>query len=463
MYKEDELNQLITKIFNKIESRTDYVFSEEDRELTFNNNIHNEKNYLDFKRDYRTFMIYTRCFFCGNVFKRTRRNFVDYPEKDKNLCLTCKHYIPDPYDNNTTLESITEYHLHHTNKETGEYFGIKNIKNYFKSIGYKRPKRFSRNVINQKHREIYKDSDRVKEINQKRRETMLDKYGVSHQMYLDKTKEKMKETSMKRFGVENPMQAIEVQEKAQKTNLDKYGVPYTFQAEEVKDKIKSTNLERFGVENPVHSEEVRNKISATNLEKYGAEFPFQSDIVQQKIRDQYLTGIPQQKCHDTKTKNGTHNSSSLEDQVYLMLKDRFNEVKRQYRSEEYPFNCDFYISDISLYIECDFHWTHMGELFTGSPEQLVKLEELESRIERSQYYKSAIITWTEKDVQKAKVAIDNNARLLIFYNIQEVEDFLELNAEEMEDFILKQNTDRMIKLTKEQQDDVISRTFHRGL
>ena len=105
----------------------------------------------------------------------------------------------------------------------------------------------------------------------------------------------------------------------------------------------------------------------------------------------------------------------------------------------------------------------MGELFTGSPEQLVKLEELESRIERSQYYKSAIITWTEKDVQKAKVAIDNNARLLIFYNIQEVEDFLELDAEEMEDFILKQNTDRMLELTKEQQDDVISRTFHRGL
>ena len=29
--------------------------------------------------------------------------------------------------------------------------------------------------------------------------------------------------------------------------------------------------------------------------------------------------------------------------------------------DRYPFACDFYISSLDLFIECNYHWTHGGK------------------------------------------------------------------------------------------------------
>lgn len=47
-------------------------------------------------------------------------------------------------------------------------------------------------------------------------------------------------------------------------------------------------------------------------------------------------------------------------------------VKRQYKSELYPFACDFYIQNLDLYIECNFHWTHGGHKFDKNNENDIK-------------------------------------------------------------------------------------------
>ena len=41
-----------------------------------------------------------------------------------------------------------------------------------------------------------------------------------------------------------------------------------------------------------------------------------------------------------------------------LLQEKFKSVKRQYKSDLYPFNCDFYLPECDLYIEFQGHWSH---------------------------------------------------------------------------------------------------------
>lgn len=54
------------------------------------------------------------------------------------------------------------------------------------------------------------------------------------------------------------------------------------------------------------------------------------------------------------------NTSKSEEMSYVLLVERFgaNDILRQYKSEEYPFACDFYIKSRNIYIECNYCWTH---------------------------------------------------------------------------------------------------------
>ena len=46
------------------------------------------------------------------------------------------------------------------------------------------------------------------------------------------------------------------------------------------------------------------------------------------------------------------------------------DIIRQYKSDLYPFACDFYIPSLDLYIECNYHWTHGNKLYEGTKEGL---------------------------------------------------------------------------------------------
>lgn len=79
----------------------------------------------------------------------------------------------------------------------------------------------------------------------------------------------------------------------------------------------------------------------------------------------------QQKIIAAKKKNGTVNSSKPEEKSYELLCSHFSkeDVVRQYHSDVYPFNCDFYIKSIDTYIECNYNWTHGGHWFDESNEE----------------------------------------------------------------------------------------------
>ena len=121
----------------------------------------------------------------------------------------------------------------------------------------------------------------------------------------------------------------------------------------------------------------------------------------------------------TKRKNGTFNTSKPEQEIKRLLEEKFPNVQYQYKSEKYPFNCDFYIPELDLYIEFQGIWTHGKHPFSESVEDLETLDKWKTESITSEFYKNAIEVWTIKDVEKRKIALQNNINLLEFFTIDE--------------------------------------------
>ena len=103
-------------------------------------------------------------------------------------------------------------------------------------------------------------------------------------------------------------------------------------------------------------------------------------------------------------------------------------MKRNYKNvTKYPFNCDFYIPELDLYIECNFHWTHGHKPFDKDDEYCKKqLFNWKFKAENSQFYKNAINTWTVRDVNKRKIAQENKLNYIEFWNLNEIKTWLEM-------------------------------------
>jgi hypothetical protein len=107
--------------------------------------------------------------------------------------------------------------------------------------------------------------------------------------------------------------------------LLKYGVLFPAQADIVKEHIKESCIKHFGVDNYWKTDE--NKLKANSTEAI-------------------------QKAIETKKKRHTLNTSNIEKHFEEYLKNNFNnDFVYNYKSELYPFNCDFYIKSLELYIE----------------------------------------------------------------------------------------------------------------
>ena len=130
----------------------------------------------------------------------------------------------------------------------------------------------------------------------------------------------------------------------------------------------------------------------------------------------------QQKRHSTMKANNSFNSSKPEQYIKEILEQTFNKVHYQYRSNLYPFNCDFYIEDLDLFIELNFHWTHGGRLFNSICQDCLKqLNDWQEKAKSSKFYQNAIYTWTDLDVRKAQCAKDNGLNWMAFYSLEEFE------------------------------------------
>jgi hypothetical protein len=139
--------------------------------------------------------------------------------------------------------------------------------------------------------------------NEKIRKTTIKKYGVDHISKSNEIINKKKETNLEKYGVSTPLLLKSIKSKI----LEKYGVENVFSSENIKEKIKKTNLEKYGVENVFSSENIKEKIKKTNLEKYGVEYFINSDYFLSNINNIKIkikeTNIENHGGHPSKNEN----------------------------------------------------------------------------------------------------------------------------------------------------------------
>ncbi len=308
------------------------------------------------------------------------------------------------------------------------------------------------------------------------------KYGVRSTLQLEENKEKSKQTCIKHYGVDHPLKSKQIRNQIKQTNKEKYGYEFISQSEECKNKVKQTCLERygseyyftsqdckqktiekFGVDNyrktneckqlvsqycKEHKEELLEKRKQTCLERYGVDNPLKVKKIRERIKQtclkkygallyvqskeykQWISEHPEIikewniKSYNTKKKNGTLGGphSIQEDQSYELLKEKYPDIVRQYRSEFYPFNCDFYIPSLDLYIECQYYPTHGNHPFNSNDENDIKYIEYLSKTKFGSYI------WTINDPLKRNIAKENNLNYLEFFNINELKKWLNKNG-----------------------------------
>lgn len=116
--------------------------------------------------------------------------------------------------------------------------------------------------------------------------------------------------------------------------------------------------------------------------------------------------------HNDKKKHNLFNTSIPEEKLNDLLVEKYgkNDVFRQFISKEYPWHCDFYIKSLDIFIELQCMWTHGGHPYNpNSIEDQAKLQRWQSIANNgSRVYKNAIKVWTVSDLNKRKIAKENN-------------------------------------------------------
>ena len=173
---------------------------------------------------------------------------------------------------------------------------------------------------------------------------------------------------------------------------------------------------KYGVDHYNKTNDFKLKVKRTCLKKYGVDNPVKVECFKQKM-------------FNSKLKNKSFNSSEVEDNLYKLLIDKFgnNDIRRQYKSDEYPFLCDFYIKSLDLYIELNAFWTHGGHYYNSDDKHDVDLaKSWLIKGEISTFYKKAHYVWTVSDLAKRDFAIKNGINYLIFWdnNLLDAKDWL---------------------------------------
>ena len=222
----------------------------------------------------------------------------------------------------------------------------------------------------------------------------------------NKRLEKCKITSNAKYGCDWPTQNKEICNKAVNTKIEKYG------KESISQSLKNW-CNNHNVSAPICVPEIKSKISQKIHSKYGVNWFLSSDYINSIRCNKEIIN----KICETKWKNKTFNSSKIEHLFLQYLQNRFgnDDVLSQYKSIEYPYNCDFYIKSIHLYIEIQGYWTHGNHPYDEQNEcDRNTLNKWKNK--GSKKYLEAIQTWTIRDVEKRNVAKDNKLNYLEIFS-----------------------------------------------
>ena len=142
--------------------------------------------------------------------------------------------------------------------------------------------------------------NRSSEVKQKKKDSLLKKYGFDNPSKVKSIQDKKIETSILNHGTSSPNQAESVKQKKIDSSRIHYGVDHPHMIKEIRSKVKRTMKERFGVEFSFQSEELLEKSRLTSLKNWGTDHPMESNKVKEIHKQSMLF------------KYGVENSSQLE-------------------------------------------------------------------------------------------------------------------------------------------------------
>ena len=99
------------------------------------------------------------------------------------------------------------------------------------------------------------------------------------------TKEKRKNTVLNKYGVDNVSKSDIVKKRQEETNIVRYGTKSSFQNDEVKNKWKNTIKEKYGVDHIFKLDSIKEKSIKTSIEKYGTKHFVQSEDYKKLLQD----------------------------------------------------------------------------------------------------------------------------------------------------------------------------------
>lgn len=207
----------------------------------------------------------------------------------------------------------------------------------------------------------------------------------------------MKQGMLDKYGVDNPFKLDEFQAIAAETRKEKYGAEYTLASgSALRDAARQTFAEHM--QDDAFRKELNEKKCATNTALYGVPYVVQSPVFQAKM-------------NATKHKNGTFNSSNIEECIKAL--DIF---KSQYKKDvRYPYLCDFYDKDKDLFIEVNASWTHNFHWYDADSDAVI-VNAWKKKSDDSQYYASALKIFTKSDVEKRECARKNNLNYVTLWD-----------------------------------------------
>lgn len=252
-------------------------------------------------------------------------------------------------------------------------------------------------------------------IRLKRVDTTMARYGVANAMQAASVRERQIQTNMERYGVPNPMQSKEVQAILRNSVQEKYGADCTLAVPAVREKIDAVFMEKYGGRSPMCQQEAHDKARATMLAEGGPEALTRPDMRGDKnpMSDRAVVG----KMIESKIANGTCHTSAAEELLYERLCERFGaeDVVRQYKSDEYPYACDFFVVSRCMYVELNASWTH-GWCWYEEDDDICRDRLSKWEAGNSSYYVTAIHTWTKLDIAKRAVAGEHDLNYVVFWD-----------------------------------------------
>lgn len=267
------------------------------------------------------------CEFCGEEFQTTSgtKKFCDRPHFD--TCIVCGERFEVPYsrlgaaDRSRTCSAKCRKQLR---QETclGRYGGVApaasaEVQAKMKATTFKRygvehgaqseaaKEKTKQTTLERYGVEYYTQTDEYKQQMQKYWNDDVWKanlYAKSYESYRQQhgeaigfanpeIQDKIRQTCLEKYGQTSYSKTEEFLQKISATNQQKYGVDYTFQSEEIRNKGRQTSIQRYGTEYPMQNPAVLEKTRTTNLEKYGSENYMTSEAGRQKfaqaMKDKY--------------------------------------------------------------------------------------------------------------------------------------------------------------------------------